>query len=307
MARRKLKFFLTFAVIILAVVVLYGGLVGNKTSFCENKPAFQSDKPAFCPNETPFCQSKNKTDCNLLANKCLSLAEAMPSSNEKLISLDHKYYFVGYNPSHKQAAWVAYLLTSEMIRQNDNVSRGNTNFKKDPLLRKHYAISKDYSHSGYVRGHLCPSKDMCWSEASMRETFFMTNVSPQSEQFNNGLWKKLEKQVRTWALDNDSIIVLTGPVLSTKKAEIGENKVSVCGKFYKIVVDISYPSYKMIAFVMDNANIKGNVYKYSCTVRDVERLTGLDFFPSCEDNPLIDSLESHTDISLWKSEKIRTN
>ena len=50
MARRKLKFFLTFAVIILAVVVLYGGLVGNKTSFCENKTA-------FCPNETPFCQS----------------------------------------------------------------------------------------------------------------------------------------------------------------------------------------------------------------------------------------------------------
>ena len=41
MARRKLKFFLTFAVIILAVVVLYGGLVGNKTSFCENKTAFQ--------------------------------------------------------------------------------------------------------------------------------------------------------------------------------------------------------------------------------------------------------------------------
>ena len=159
MARRKLKFFLTFAVIILAVVVLYGGLVGNKTPFCENKTAFQSDKTAFCQNETPFCQSKNKTDCNLLSNKCLSLAEAMPSSNEKLISLDHKYYFVGYNPSHKQAAWVAYLLTSEMIRQNDNVSRGNTNFKKDPLLRKHYAISKDYSHSGYVRGHLCPSKD----------------------------------------------------------------------------------------------------------------------------------------------------
>ncbi|MCI7034382.1 MAG: hypothetical protein MR963_02395, partial [Bacteroidales bacterium] len=73
---------MTFAVIILAVVVLYGGLVGNKTSFCGNKTAFQSDKTAFCPNETPFCQSKNKTDCNLLANKCLSLAEAMPSSNE---------------------------------------------------------------------------------------------------------------------------------------------------------------------------------------------------------------------------------
>ena len=69
MARRKLKFFLTFAVIILAVGVLYGGLVGNKTAFCENKTAFQSDKTAFCSDnspfyfaKTPFCQKESCFD-----------------------------------------------------------------------------------------------------------------------------------------------------------------------------------------------------------------------------------------------------
>ena len=61
MARRKLKFFLTFAVIILAVVVLYGGLVGNKTSFCENKTAFQSDKTAsyFAERAFWFCRTSS--------------------------------------------------------------------------------------------------------------------------------------------------------------------------------------------------------------------------------------------------------
>lgn len=229
-----------------------------------------------------------------------SLSDALPSSTEKLELLDHKYYVVGYNKKHKQAAYVAYLLTAEMVNENDNVSRKGVGFKKDYLLSDNYATKQDYTNSGYVRGHLCPSKDMCWSFASMKETFYMSNVSPQYQGFNDGLWKKLEGSVRKWAVENDSILVLCGPVLSSKKGEIGENKVSVCIKFYKIVVDISYPTYKMIAFIMDNTNIKGNIFRYCCNEREVERITGLDFFPSQDGNPLMDSLETVTDINLWR-------
>ena len=229
-----------------------------------------------------------------------SLSDALPSSTEKLKLLDHKYYVVGYNKKHKQAAYVAYLLTAEMVNENDNVSRKGVGFKKDYLLSDNYATKQDYTNSGYVRGHLCPSKDMCWSFASMKETFYMSNVSPQYQGFNDGLWKKLEGSVRKWAVENDSILVLCGPVLSSKKGEIGENKVSVCSKFYKIVVDISYPTYKMIAFIMDNTNIKGNIFRYCCNEREVERITGLDFFPSQDGNPLMDSLETVTDINLWR-------
>lgn len=229
-----------------------------------------------------------------------SLSDALPSSTEKLELLDHKYYVVGYNKKHKQAAYVAYLLTAEMVNENDNVSRKGVGFKKDYLLSDNYATKQDYTNSGYVRGHLCPSKDMCWSFASMKETFYMSNVSPQYQGFNDGLWKKLEGSVRKWAVENDSILVLCGPVLSSKKGEIGENKVSVCSKFYKIVVDISHPTYKMIAFIMDNTNIKGNIFRYCCNEREVERITGLDFFPSQDGNPLMDSLETVTDINLWR-------
>lgn len=229
-----------------------------------------------------------------------SLSDALPSSTEKLELLDHKYYVVGYNKKHKQAAFVAYLLTAEMVNENNKVSRKGVGFKKDYLLSDNYATKQDYTNSGYVRGHLCPSKDMCWSFASMKETFYMSNVSPQYQGFNDGLWKKLEGSVRKWAVENDSILVLCGPVLSSKKGEIGENKVSVCSKFYKIVVDISYPTYKMIAFIMDNTNIKGNIFRYCCNEREVERITGLDFFPSQDGNPLMDSLETVTDINLWR-------
>lgn len=234
------------------------------------------------------------------AKNRFSLSDALPSSTEKLELLDHKYYVVGYNKKHKQAAYVAYLLTAEMVNENDNVSRKGVGFKKDYLLSDNYATKQDYTNSGYVRGHLCPSKDMCWSFASMKETFYMSNVSPQYQGFNDGLWKKLEGSVRKWAVENDSILVLCGPVLSSKKGEIGENKVSVCSKFYKIVVDITYPTYKMIAFIMDNTNIKGNIFRYCCNEREVERITGLDFFPSQDGNPFMDSLETVTDINLWR-------
>ena len=275
MARRKIRIFVVLVLVIFVVsLVVYG---------------FRLSKSAQAPTQSSKCG--------------FTVLEAMPSSNEKLRTLDHTYYQIGYSIQHKQAAYVAYLLTADMVRNNDKAKRGSTNFKKDPLLSKHYSVTQDYKNSGFVRGHLCPSKDMCWSYPSMKETFFMSNVSPQRESFNNGLWKKLENQVREWALENDSIIVITGPVLSTKYETIGENQVSVCKKFYKLVIDISYPDQKMIAFVMDNASVKGSVYKYSQTVKDVEQITGLNFFPSFESDAVVDSLEKTINIELWKSVK----
>lgn len=275
MARRKIRIFVVLVLVIFVVsLVVYG---------------FRLSKSAQAPAQSSKCT--------------FTLLEAMPSSNKKLRTLDHTYYQIGYSIQHKQAAYVAYLLTADMVRNNDNAKRGSTNFKKDPLLSKHYSVTQDYKNSGFVRGHLCPSKDMCWSFPSMKETFYMSNVSPQRESLNNGLWKKLENQVREWALENDSIIVITGPVLSTKYETIGENQVSVCKKFYKLVIDISYPDQKMIAFVMDNASLKGSVYKYSCTVKDVEQITDLNFFPSFESDPIVDSLEKNVNIGLWKSVK----
>lgn len=267
---------------LLLFVFVFVILCGIVFSFTRNKKTKQPDVPLNCS---------------------FSLSDAIPSSNEKLRSLDHTYYQIGYSQQHKQASYVAYLLTADMVSNNENAKRGGTKFKKDPLLRKHYSISDDYKNSGYVRGHLCPSKDMCWSYPSMKETFLMSNVSPQYEKFNNGLWKKLENQVREWALQNDSIIVITGPVLTTKKSEIGKNRVSVCGKFYKVIIDVSYPSYKMIAFLMDNVNLKGSVYKYSCTIKEVEQISGLDFFPSYAEDKIVDSLEKNINVSLWKTQK----
>ena len=47
----------------------------------------------------------------------------------------------------------------------------------------------------------------------MSESFYLSNMSPQAASFNRGIWKKLESQVRTWALLYDTVYVVTGQIL----------------------------------------------------------------------------------------------
>ena len=48
----------------------------------------------------------------------------------------------------------------------------------------------------------------------MSETYFMSNVSPQSAGFNRGIWLTVEDQVRNWALELNGLDVATGPIFT---------------------------------------------------------------------------------------------
>ncbi|MDR0790571.1 MAG: DNA/RNA non-specific endonuclease [Bacteroidales bacterium] len=236
---------------------------------------------------------------NLYSQKSIfSLDNAQPASSQKLEVIDHTYFRLGYNAKHKNSSWVAYILTKQMV-STKNVERAKS-FKKDKSVSVS-ALSTDYNNSGYDRGHLCPAADMAWKEEAMKTTFLMSNISPQMPQFNRGKWKALEEKVRSWAADNDSIIVITGAILDNcSKGKIGKNKVSVPCRFYKIVIDISYPTYKAIAFVMDNDNLDNDIFTYVVSISDIELATSLDFFPAFKSNSTITDLEHSTDVLQWK-------
>lgn len=129
-----------------------------------------------------------------------------------------------YNESHEQAEWVAYQLTKS---ETNSVFERTDNFMVDPMVKTGSAVAADYQGSGYDRGHLAPAGDMGWSAASMTESFYYSNMSPQLPAFNRGIWKRLEEQVRTWAIDYDTLYVVTGPVLQMGLPKIGPNEVSV--------------------------------------------------------------------------------
>ena len=146
------------------------------------------------------------------------IAEGYPKISTKYNEIE-KYsgFHLSYNEKHEQSNWVAYILTKKMVR-NDKVDRSD-NFRSDKNIKTKSASLNDYRGTGYDRGHLAPAADMHWSELSMSESFLMSNMSPQEAEFNRGVWKKLEEQVRDFAVENETIFVVTGPVFKNIKKE----------------------------------------------------------------------------------------
>jgi len=189
--------------------------------------------------------------------------------------IHHTGYCLLYNEQHEQAEWVAYQLTAPETEKS--VDRSDR-FLVDPEVITGSAENKDYSGSGFDRGHLAPAADMGWSSTTMKESFFYSNMSPQRPEFNRGIWKKLEEQIRDWAVQNDTLYIVTGPVLTDGLPVIGKNQVSIPGYYYKVILDYTLPEIKGIGFILPNEGSNKPLQDYAVSIDSVEKFTGIDFF-----------------------------
>lgn len=207
----------------------------------------------------------------------------------------HTYYVLSYNEKFEQANWVYYVLTDSMVIKGGQ-ERSNK-FKVDKMVPTGSAKSADYTKSGFDRGHLCPAADMDFNPVAMEESFLMSNISPQAPEFNRGIWKDLETDVRKWAEKEHKIHVVTGPVFADSKGVIGEDKVLIPGYFFKIIYDeTDHP--KMIAFVLPNSKTDRPITDFAVTADELEKVTGFDFFSQLPDE-LENRLENRVDLSGW--------
>ena len=221
---------------------------------------------------------------------------AIPAYSKDDIIVQHTGYTLSYNEAHEQPNWVAYLLTADKVFSDS--SDRDDNFREDPSIPTGSATLADYRGSSYDRGHLIPAADQKWSAQAMDDSFYLSNMSPQTHSFNAGIWSKLESAVRTMAAQNQEICVVTGPVLTDGPYKtIGASKVSVPNSFYKVILDYYGNEKKAIGFVLAQ-DAKGNLSAFAMTVDDVESLTGIDFFPLLPDDEE-SALESTYDVSLW--------
>jgi endonuclease G len=234
-------------------------------------------------------------------NKSITKLE-LPQTNSKDKIISHAGYSLSYNETHEQANWIAYVLTKE---ETNKLFNRTNKFLSDPMVDTGTASQKDYEKSGYDRGHLAPASDMSWSAAAMAESFYYSNISPQTPSFNRGIWKNLEGLVRTWAIENKTIYIATGPVLTNTLQSIGPNKVSVPNYFYKVILDYTKPSIKGIGFILSNSGSKEKLQKYAVSIDSVEELTGIDFFPLLPDSQE-ELIEKSLCINCWSWKNIKT-
>jgi endonuclease G len=193
--------------------------------------------------------------------------------------IKHRGYTLSYNLKYKQANWVAYLLTR--AETNKRYERGEF-FAPDPLIPG-TNLGVDYAKSRYDRGHLAPAADMGYSMETMMQSFYYSNMSPQVPRFNRGIWKKLEMQVRNWAIQYDSLYIVTGPIFSDSMKVIGPHRVAVPKAYYKVLLQKRNGEWFGIGFVLPNVSLKGDIMQYAISIDKVEEMTGIDFFWSLDD------------------------
>ena len=197
-----------------------------------------------------------------------------PSTKGDLLC--RKSYALAHNPNHKTPDWVAEHLTKAHAQKS--VDRTD-DFRPDPDLQPgRRSELKDYEGSGYDRGHMAPAADQ-WNKTTMSESFLLSNMVPQVGPGNNrGIWKKLEEQVRKWAISRGSVYIFTGPIYAKDEEPetIGTNHVSVPTYLYKIVYDPK--TNDLIAFIIPNQKINPpDLEAYLVSVDMVEKQTKLNF------------------------------
>lgn len=216
-----------------------------------------------------------------------------PHLDEQIIQ--YQGMTVSFNPTMHQPNWVAYELTrDEALGQEPRYDR----FQVDENVPG-CATPADYRNSGYDRGHMAPAADMKWSRLAMEQSFLMTNICPQANVLNRGSWSKIEDKCRQRVEKDSAIIIIAGPVLTDKLDEhIGDSRVPVPKRFFKVILSPYASTPTAIGFIMPNGAVKGGMQACAVSVDSVEAITGHDFFSTLPDD-IEAELESQCKFNRW--------
>ena len=205
------------------------------------------------------------------------------SHSFKMNGNTYRNYSFGWSQKDRVALWVAYPL----CKLYTNGSAGRTNaWAMDPLLGDNSAAPFGGYCGHYARGHQLPSADrQCCYDANA-QTFYGTNMTPQLNAHNEGIWSNLENKVRNIANSSDTTYVVTGVVVSAsgkKEKDSYGNSVTVPDAYFKVLLRYSKSStlgqWNAAAFYLEHRSYSGNISKeHSMSVDELEKKTGFDFF-----------------------------
>jgi len=189
----------------------------------------------------------------------------------------------------------------------------------DPDKKSQYHFTADpYWNTGYDHGHIMASADRGYSynQQANIQTFYMTNMQPQNNPFNAGIWTKMEIRARAWNNKNfrDTLYVVKGGTID-KKANIiktigsGRNRIPVPKYFFMAILcknkDTANGGYNALGFwiAQDDPQSQWDetLQKYVRNIDELEKLTGIDFFCNLPDNieDAAESLSRDNIIRAW--------
>lgn len=221
---------------------------------------------------------------------------AMDDDDLKYLSHDFKMngtryrnYTFAWSQKDLVSVWMAYPLCK--MYTNKTVGRTDE-WAYDPLLGSEYSSAPFGGYGGdYARGHQVPSADRLCSYDANVQTFYGSNITPQLNGHNEGVWQNLENAVRNWANTSDTTYVVTGCVVEGATeftTDSDRKKMTVPVAYYKALVRYHKAStisqWAGAAFYLEHRNYSGsekNITKSHpavISIDELEEITGIDFF-----------------------------
>lgn len=214
-----------------------------------------------------------------------------------ILVLTNSGYLVGYCEAHRNPAWVSFSISSITV---GSTAKRPAKFLTDTRTTSRVA-HEDYTNSGYDRGHMAPNYAIAtrYGHEAQRETFLMSNISPQAPDLNRIWWRVLEeKEANDFAVRLEQVWVVTGPVFAgdVKKLPSG---VDVPTAFYRIILDEENGAPRVLAFIAPQT-VTGHepLPQFLTSVREIEKQTGLDFYPEMP-REVQDRIETPRADRLW--------
>ena len=210
-----------------------------------------------------------------------------------------------YDKSKKHSRWIAFRFDNQTRLQEATRS---DEFIPDPSLDMEYQRTQvDFGKKGYDRGHLCASADRLYQQEANDQTFYYTNMSPQRNNFNTGVWLALEGQVQSWGRSctaSDTLYVVKGGTIDKEdqiRGYISNDRSKPIPRYYYMALLFKKgDSFKAIAFWMEHTDSPKStkLVDYALSIDELEEKTGIDFFPSLNDN-LENALEATYSTKAW--------
>ena len=234
------------------------------------------------------------------------------SGNQRVVKATSAYgitYSLEWDNNIVANRWSCYTMCSK--NNASNVDRSD-DFRSDPVVTNSTGTSGSNSSSSYnessiySRGHLCPSADRLASTEQNKQTFFMTNMQPQYQSHNGGLWGTLEKYVREkWQPTNntDTLYVVKAATISNVTLNNSTSTGIITTTTDKSGFTIPVPKYFYMAFLYytksdnsykafalwteqktSNNDSADSVITNRISIDELEARTGIDFFCNLPDD-----------------------
>lgn len=224
-------------------------------------------------------------------------------NNAPLTIIQNTGFSLGYSEQRKNPLWVTFELQA--------VSAGKLprrpHFERDARSRAG-VDQRDLYGSGYDRGHMAPNYAMAklYGLQAQRQSFLMTNISPQLPRLNQLLWQRIEEaEVDYMAKRWQTLWVTTGPVFDTKQALL-RSGIEIPDAFYRLWLDQTDAGELRVLALLVPQDVRGDesLSQFITTVDHIEALTGLDFYPQLTQAAQLQLESQPADKSAWAFQAI---